>query len=69
VTPAVRGQRDYNRAQTLVRLGETHLAAGEPQAARAAWEQALKTLDSIHHHDAGPVHAKLQDLTVLASNA
>jgi DNA-binding SARP family transcriptional activator len=59
----------YYRAQTLVRLGETHLAAGEPRAARAAWERALKVLDSLHHHDAGPVQAKLHDLRLLAANA
>jgi DNA-binding SARP family transcriptional activator/tetratricopeptide (TPR) repeat protein len=59
----------YYRAQTLVRLGETHLAEGEPQAARTAWEQALQVLESLHHNDAGPVQARLQDLTVLASNA
>jgi DNA-binding SARP family transcriptional activator/tetratricopeptide (TPR) repeat protein len=53
--------------QTLIHLGETHMAAGDPQAARAAWKQALAILDSFHHHDAAPVRARLQDLTVPAS--
>lgn len=37
------------------RLGDTHLAAGDPDAARAAWRQALSTLDELGHPDAGQV--------------
>jgi DNA-binding SARP family transcriptional activator/tetratricopeptide (TPR) repeat protein len=57
----------YFRAHTLIRLGETHRASGDSQATRQAWRQALAILDDLHHHDAGPVRAKLQDMIVPAS--
>jgi tetratricopeptide (TPR) repeat protein len=53
----------YFRAQTLIRLGETHQANGHHEATRDAWQQALAILDDLHHPDAAPIRAKLQDLT------
>jgi DNA-binding SARP family transcriptional activator/tetratricopeptide (TPR) repeat protein len=58
----------YFRAHTLIRLGETYRATGNPQATRKAWQQALAIFDDLHHHDAGPIRAKLQDMTVSASH-
>jgi len=57
----------YFRAHTLVRLGETYRASGNPQATRKAWQQALAIFDDLHHHDAGPIRAKLQNMIVSTS--
>lgn len=57
----------YFRAHTLIRLGETYRASGNPQATRKAWQQALAIFDDLHHHDAGPIRAKLRDMTVSTS--
>jgi DNA-binding SARP family transcriptional activator/tetratricopeptide (TPR) repeat protein len=54
----------YFRAHALIRLGETYRASGNPQATREAWQQGLAILDDLHHHDAGPIRAKLQDMIV-----
>ena len=54
----------YFRAHTLIRLGETHQASGNPQATREAWRQALAILDDLHHDDAAPIRAKLRDTIV-----
>jgi DNA-binding SARP family transcriptional activator/tetratricopeptide (TPR) repeat protein len=58
----------YFRAHTLIRLGETYRASGNPQATRKAWQQALAIFDDLHHHDAGPIRAKLQDMIVSTSS-
>jgi DNA-binding SARP family transcriptional activator len=49
----------YYEADTLIHLGDTHLAIGEPQAARAAWEQALAILAHQSHPDADQMTARL----------
>jgi len=45
------GER-YYRAHTLIRLGETRQASGNPRAARDHWQQAAQLLDDLHHPDA-----------------
>ena len=47
---------------TLVRLGETHESAGDLDATRTAWQQALTILDRLDHPDAQGVRAKLAAL-------
>jgi tetratricopeptide (TPR) repeat protein len=60
---AERGLGDrYNEAATLVRLGDTRLAAGDPDAARAAWERGLAVLDAIRHPEAADARIKLAQL-------
>ena len=51
-----------NEATTLGHLADTLLAAGDPDAARRTWEQALAILDDLHHPDAADVRAKLRQL-------
>jgi hypothetical protein len=34
--------------------GALHQAAGDPDKARTAWEDALALLDELHHPDAEP---------------
>jgi DNA-binding SARP family transcriptional activator/Tfp pilus assembly protein PilF len=43
-------------------LGDTHRAAGDPEAARAAWQDALDILDALDHTDAERVRSKLREL-------
>ena len=58
-----RGLADrYNEAATLVRLGDTRLAAGDTAAARAAWERGLAILDAIRHPEAADARTKLARL-------
>jgi hypothetical protein len=52
----------YYESDTLTHLGDTHLAVGDPDAARAAWRQALTILDDLDHPDAQNVRAKLHHL-------
>jgi len=52
------GER-YYRAHTLIRLGETRQASGNPRAARDHWQQAAQLLDDLHHPDAETVRARL----------
>jgi tetratricopeptide (TPR) repeat protein len=49
-------------ADSLDRLGDTHLAAGDPAAARAAWQRALQVLAEVDHAESAAVSAKLADL-------
>ena len=49
----------YNEASTLTSLGNVHLSAGDSDAARRAWAQALRILEEIDHPDARSVRAKL----------
>ena len=46
--------------RTLARLGDTCQAAGQPQAARDARQQALTILDDLRHPDAIQVRATLR---------
>lgn len=52
------------RAETLTYMGDALNAAGKPQAARQAWQEALTILDSLHDPDAGQLRAKLRHLDV-----
>ena len=49
-------------AETLGHLGDTRHAAGNPEEARTAWEEALAILDDLHHPDADQIRAKLRQL-------
>jgi len=49
----------YYRADTLDHLGDSYLAAGDADAARAAWARSLEILDRLSHTDASRVRAKL----------
>jgi hypothetical protein len=49
-------------AIVLDHLGDTRHGAGDPRAARGAWQQALAILDDIHHPDAETIRAKLSRL-------
>jgi DNA-binding SARP family transcriptional activator/transcriptional regulator with XRE-family HTH domain len=52
----------YYQAETLTHIGDTHHAIDEPDAARAAWNEALTILEDLDHPDADAVRAKLHDL-------
>jgi DNA-binding SARP family transcriptional activator/tetratricopeptide (TPR) repeat protein len=56
----------YSRARTFCHLGDTYRAAGDNRAARDAWQQALASLNALHHSDAADVCAKLEDLDTAA---
>jgi tetratricopeptide (TPR) repeat protein/transcriptional regulator with XRE-family HTH domain len=47
------------QADTLIHLGDAQHAAGRSQAAREAWDQALRTLDDLHDPAAEQVRARL----------
>lgn len=51
----------HAQAVTLTHLGDTYLAADQPENARESWQQALATLDDMHHAGA-EVRARLQRL-------
>jgi DNA-binding SARP family transcriptional activator/tetratricopeptide (TPR) repeat protein len=61
---AIRRSRGVRRqeADTLVRLGDTRLAAGEPAGARSAWQSALAVLDELDDTDPAPVRDRLAGL-------
>ena len=46
-------------AATLTRLGDVHLDAGDPSAARAAWQRAVEILDRLGDAGAHRIRAKL----------
>ncbi|WP_204745353.1 AfsR/SARP family transcriptional regulator [Glycomyces paridis] len=46
-------------AATLIRLGDTHHATGNPDPARNAWQAALDILAALDHPDADTVRTKL----------
>jgi DNA-binding SARP family transcriptional activator len=50
----------FNEADTLNSLGDVHLSAGDPAAARKAWNRALRIFDEIDHSDRDQVRAKLR---------
>jgi tetratricopeptide (TPR) repeat protein len=56
----------YEEAATLTNLGDTHDAAGDPEAAGRAWLQALAILTDLEHPQAAAVREKL---AVLSSRA
>ena len=52
----------WGQTEILRHIGEAHYAAGHPDEARVAWEEALAILDDLHHPDAGQIRAKLAEL-------
>jgi hypothetical protein len=48
-----------DEATFLIRIGDTYEAAGNPGAARDAWQQALAVLETLDHPEAETVCAKL----------
>ena len=44
----------------LVHLGDAYHAAGEPDHARQAWQEALAILEDLNHSDADQVRARLR---------
>jgi tetratricopeptide (TPR) repeat protein len=49
----------YNQACVLDSLGDVHLSAGDADAARRAWAQALQIIEDIDHSDASRIRVKL----------
>lgn len=59
----------YYETGIVARLGDSYCAAGKPDGARQAWQQALAvfaTLDYVDNHDADQVRRKLQYLDHVA---
>lgn len=52
----------HGEAAGLAHLGDTHLAARQPENARQAWQHALAILDDLHHPDAERVRIKLRQI-------
>lgn len=50
----------YPEAETLTRLGDTHLAMGNHGSARESWRAALVLLTELGHPDAEQVRARLR---------
>ncbi|MFC5213301.1 tetratricopeptide repeat protein [Streptomyces coerulescens] len=50
-------------ADTLRRLGDTHLTSGQVEQARSAWTQALALLEPLGHADSEAVRTQLEALT------
>jgi DNA-binding SARP family transcriptional activator len=59
----------YNEADVLTHLGDTHQTAGNPDAARTAWLQALTILDQLDYPDADQVRSRLGGLGAPTSDA
>ncbi|MBM9509485.1 AfsR/SARP family transcriptional regulator [Actinacidiphila acididurans] len=57
----------YLEADILHRLGDTHLAEHDPDAAHDTWQQALAILTELDHPHAAQVRAKLTALDTLGS--
>jgi predicted negative regulator of RcsB-dependent stress response len=56
------GADRYSEARVLGHIGDAHMAAGDRDAARAAWRDALAILHELGHPDAAAVRVKLDDL-------
>lgn len=54
----------YLEADTLVHIGDSHLAAGRAPSAGASWREALAILDDLGHPDAAGVREKLRGAEV-----
>ncbi|MBB5806173.1 DNA-binding SARP family transcriptional activator [Saccharothrix ecbatanensis] len=52
----------YEEAATLERLGDTYVVAGDHDAARAVWQEALVILDDLGHGTAESVRVKVDGL-------
>jgi tetratricopeptide (TPR) repeat protein len=53
--------RWHEQAMTLARLGDAHHGAGDPDAARAAWRQALEIMERLGLAETGALHEKLRE--------
>ena len=49
----------YYLTTMLVHLGDAYHAAGDPEHARQAWQDALAILEDLNHSDADQVRARL----------
>jgi tetratricopeptide (TPR) repeat protein len=49
-------------ANSLCHLAQTHQAAGDVAAARAAWVRALEVYEGLRHRDADKVRAEIREL-------
>ena len=49
----------FNQADVLIHIADSEVAAGQPEAALAAWEQALAVLGDLHHPRADWVRARI----------
>ncbi|MFJ6671084.1 BTAD domain-containing putative transcriptional regulator [Actinosynnema sp. NPDC091369] len=52
----------YEEAATLQRLGDTHVLAGDHEAAREAWQAALDILEELGHGNVAALRAKAAGL-------
>ena len=59
----------YDEAQILVHLGDTSLAADDPESAVAAWQDAVTIFDDLDLPEAANLRAKLSNLTAVTGNA
>jgi DNA-binding SARP family transcriptional activator/tetratricopeptide (TPR) repeat protein len=59
----------YDEAQILVHLGDTSLAADDPESAVAAWQDAVTIFDDLDLPEAANLRAKLSNLTALTGDA
>jgi tetratricopeptide (TPR) repeat protein/transcriptional regulator with XRE-family HTH domain len=50
----------YREAETSRHIGDAHLAHGDPDAAHAAWQHALRILDDLDHPDAATLRSLLR---------
>jgi tetratricopeptide (TPR) repeat protein len=50
----------YGETEILGHLGDTHLAAGDAEAARLAWQHALKIATEIGHPSSEELSRKLE---------
>ena len=70
---ALHGYREfgdrYDEADTLYSLGETCLAADDPQCATSAWQNALTILDELGLPEAGELRAKLSNMASMMAGA
>jgi DNA-binding SARP family transcriptional activator/tetratricopeptide (TPR) repeat protein len=55
----------YHSATILTHMGDSNDAAGDQDAARRSWKEALDILDDLHHTDAGPLRARLATKAVI----
>jgi hypothetical protein len=59
----------HAEASTLVHLGASHHAAGDPDAARSVWQDARDVLEDVDEHAAKQIRAQLRQLDQSAAEA
>jgi tetratricopeptide (TPR) repeat protein len=50
----------WYRAEVLINLGNTYQAAGDRQAARELWQEALEVYERAHHPGTESLRSKIQ---------